>query len=76
MLISKNEVFHLALMNDNIGIISCDYVYSININYEGVQKEDIYIKAERLLEKVIEVGSLLSFETNVSDIPNLIIDSK
>ena len=75
ILISKNGHFLLGSLNDTHGIINFTYVYPININYENVQKEDIYIKLEKLVDQVTESGTPFAFETNVSKIPNFISDS-
>ena len=75
ILVSKNEHFKLGLKDDTHGTIFFNYVYPININYENVQKEDIYIKLEKLIEGVTEIETSFAFETNVTKIPNLISDS-
>ena len=74
-LIFENEVFGLAAMNDRLGILKFNYVCPININYEIVQKENIYIKLEKLVGQITELGTPFAFETNVTKIPNLISDT-
>ena len=75
ILIFKNEQFRLLLMNYTNERYYCKYVYPIVINYENVQKEDIYIKLEKVLGRITEVNTPIAFETNVTEIPNLISNS-
>ena len=74
ILISTNDEFKLGAINDILGVLEFTNVYPININYENVQKEDIYIELKQNYDIGIEYGAPLSFETNVSEIPNLISD--
>ena len=72
--VSKDDQFRLSSMSDTYGIFYCDLVYPITITYENVQKEDIYIKLEKLVGTITELGTPFAFETNVTEIPNLISD--
>ena len=74
ILISNKEEFELAAMSDTLGILYFTYVYPLTINYQNVQKEDIHIKFEKLVEGITELGAPFAFETNIKQIPNLISD--
>ena len=76
ILVSKNEKFNLGSMSDTLGKIDFNYVYPITINYEDVQKKDIYINLQRLVGGVTEIGTPFAFETDVITIPNFISGSE
>ena len=71
-LTSENETFSLGFMNDGIGAITYDIVYSININYEIEQKENVFVQIGNLLEtNTTQRGTTFAYNTNVTDISNL-----
>ena len=77
ILIKNNEKFKLAAINDTIGIINFYSVLNIIINYKIDKKEDIYFSITDLLsdnDKPIKDIPSIVFETNVTDIPNIISD--
>ena len=74
-LISSKEKFKLLLINDTNGLINCVHVFPITINYQDIQKEVIYIKLEKILGRITEAFTSVAFETNVTEIPNLISDN-
>ena len=43
-LVKKNEQFKIGAINDTIGIIPLEHILNITINYENVQKVDIYLE--------------------------------
>ena len=49
-------------------------VLDIKVNIENLQKEKIYVGISKLLDKDIKEDNLVSFETNVTDISNLITE--
>ena len=72
ILIKNNEIFKIKIINDNVGLINMDFVLNITINYLINKKIDIYIGITRSLCDVAVVNSPYAFETNVTDIPNII----
>ena len=72
ILILNNEQFKIGAMNDNIGIINLVNIFDITINYENVQKEDIYLKFTKIADEITEIGTPICLETNITSIPNLI----
>ena len=72
ILIKNNEQFKVSAINDNIGIINFDFVPNITINYEIGEKEDIYVELKRLLTENVQQNVPITFETNVTKIPNII----
>ena len=71
-LVKKNEQFKIGAINDTIGIIPLEHILNITINYENVQKVDIYLELGKMVGGVSEVGTPVSIETNVTSIPNFI----
>ena len=74
ILIYNNEQFKIGAINDNIGIIELDNILDITINNLVIEKEDIYVELTKLITSDTEVGVPFGFETNVTDIPNIISD--
>ena len=74
ILILKNEKFEIGTMNDNQGLIKFNYVFDININYENVKKEDVYIKLEKIIGQITEYHTPFAFESNVTSFSNFISD--
>ena len=69
----SNETFYINAINSDIGIISFNLVYEINIIYEISEKINIYININKLLSNVTEVETAFAYEitTNIDSIPNL-----
>ena len=74
VLIKNNEQFKIGAINDAIGIINFDSILKITITYEIDKKEDIYVKITNLLTEYSPEGIPIAFETNVTNIPNIITD--
>ena len=68
------EHFKIGAMNDNTGIIELEYISDIQINYNILEKKDIYVSLINIINSNPEVGVPFGFETNISDIPNLNTD--
>ena len=49
ILTSNSEKFKIGAINDNVGIIPFDQILDITINYENVQKEEIYLNIIRVI---------------------------
>ena len=47
-------------------------VFNIIVNIKNLKKEDLYIGINTILEKNIPEGNFVPFETNVTNVPNLI----
>ena len=74
ILIHNNDIFKIGAMNDYIGLIQFDNILDIKINYDNVLKKDIYIRITNLTGTSSEIGTPCGYETNITDIPNLITD--
>lgn len=59
-------------MNDVIGLYSFYFISNITINYNNVEKEDLYVGFTRVLDENVELGIPIGYETNITLIPNLI----
>ena len=72
MLINEeNKPFKLGATNENYGLIIFDLVLDINIIYEKIEKEEIYINILNLLENRIDFRSTFAYNTNISEIDEL-----
>ena len=69
----SGQMFKLYYIDINEGLVfTFDNVYDIIINYNLPQKEDIFIGITNLLQNNIGINDYISYETNVSDISNII----
>ena len=59
-------------MNDYVGLFPFDFVFYITINYDNIEKEDLFIGITKIVDDIIEIGTPLGFETNITSIPNFI----
>lgn len=46
----------------------------ITVNAKNIQKEDIYVGINKLLDNTLQEGNFVSYETNVTNISNLITE--
>ena len=72
ILVKNNDRFKIAGMSDTLGVISYDNILDITINYENVQKQDIYLAINKVIGGVTETGIPVGLVTNVTEIPNFI----
>ena len=73
LLVYKNEIFSVGGINDNIGLMTYECVFDINVNYNiEIQKENIYVNLTSSAEGSYEIYTQVAIETNVTNIPNLI----
>jgi hypothetical protein len=49
ILVLNKEQFNISAIHDSIGLISFDHIAPININYNNVIKEDIFIGINKLI---------------------------
>ena len=76
ILISHNEQFKVGVLNDNYGIISLDLILNITINHNIKEKKDIFVGIKKILDApYYEIRKSFGYETNITDIPNLITGS-
>ena len=69
ILVNKNEQFKIGAMNDTVGLIPFEHVLNITVNYENVQKKDIFIEIKGIIDGITDLGTPLAFSTNITDIP-------
>ena len=67
ILTTQNEQFKIGTFTDNIGVITFDHILDIIINYENVQREEIYFVIIKTVGEFTEVGTPFAYETNVTD---------
>ena len=72
ILVKNNEHFKIGAINDTLGIFSFEYILDITINYENVQKKDVYLEIKEIIGDTTEIGIPVGLVTNVTDIPNFI----
>ena len=72
ILTSQDERFKIGTFNDYIGVISLDHILDIIINYENVQREEIYFKILKTIGGITEVGTPFAYETNITEFPSFI----
>ena len=67
---TDDKVLYLMMINKEFGLLNFEFAGEININYNET-KEDIYIELKEALNDKSEIGSLIAFETNISNISPL-----
>ena len=72
ILVKNNDQFKIGVMNNDIGAIPFDHILNITINYENIQREDIFLEIKELLGGSTEIDVPVGFITNVTEIPNFI----
>ena len=72
LLIKNGDRFKLSILNDNYGIYNFDSVLNIIINYENINKEEIFISIDKLMTHVVEKNNYIVFETNINSMDNVI----
>ena len=71
ILIQNNEQFRVVAIDNDIGIVEFDYIKPITLNYDVIEKADIYIGITKLLNNVTNCGIPIAIETNITSLPNL-----
>ena len=67
------EIFELNYLDNNIGdLIPFKNVFDIIINYNSIQKENVYIGINNILTNNIENNAYIAYATNISTVHNLI----
>ena len=72
ILTSNNEQFKIGAINDMIGIMPLMHILNITINYENIQKEDLFIQLTKIVGGITEVGIPFAYETNITEFPSFI----
>ena len=72
ILVENNEQFKIGAMNYKIGVIQFEHILNITVNYENVQKQDIYLEIKDIVGGITEMGVPVGLVTNVTEIPNFI----
>ena len=73
LLAYSGQEYKLNYLDNNSGqLIEFAHVFNIKINYNFIQKENIYINISRLFENKISVNNYISFGTNITSIDNII----
>ena len=62
----------IIIDNDNL-VNYWDLVKGIEINYYGIQKEDVFVGITKLLENKFDVLKGVTYETNVTNISNVLM---
>ena len=83
----KKEKFFEILSNSNeqkLNLYPCDYslneinfnsVYDIIVNFDNIQKVDIFIGITKLLTNDVNINTFIAYETNITNISDIISDS-
>ena len=69
----SGEIFELKYFDVNVGqLFSFENVLDIKFNYNLIQKENIYIEIQNLLDNNIQKNNYITYKTNISNINNII----
>ena len=69
----NNQKYGLTYLDENIGIVFIlNNVLNIKINYESIEKENVYIQITNVLENKLSAGDFAAYQTNVTKISNVI----
>ena len=71
----KNQIFNVYSYNSNSNFnkYRIDLIYNITINDNRIsEKKEIYIGITKLLEQYIDQNNYIPYETNVTDISDLV----
>ena len=66
--------FSVGIMNDNFGTYKLNHIFNITIYRYYSSKINIYVSYENSFREILESGVPFGFNTNVSDIENLVTD--
>ena len=72
--INGGNLFLYCYLSDIEKIFQYPNVFNITVNIKNLQKEDIYVGITKLLEKNFKEDNFVPFETNVTNISNLITE--
>ena len=71
---NRDNIFRLIYDINNLGgkfgIFSND-IAQLSFKYPEIQKEDIYLKLEKLLEHESDMNNYFAYETNITQLPKL-----
>ena len=73
MLSYNGKIFSLGYYNFKIEPMNFINILDIIINIDNYQKENVYVEITKLLENTVELNNFFAYETNVTDISNIII---
>ena len=74
-IISKQkDEFELQFYNDVLGYEEFKIVYNININYQDITKEIVYLNLEEIMYDEVQMGSFFTFKTNITNLPKIKTD--
>ena len=68
----NNEQFKVGAITEGFGIYQFLHILNITINYENVQKENIYLEIKEIMGGTTETDVPIGFVTNATYIPNFI----
>ena len=70
----NGENFYLAQLTNSEGLYIYDSVLNITINYNKIEKKDIYINITKILTEFTEKNNFIVYETNITDINKITTD--
>ena len=70
----NGENYNLCQLTNSEGLYMFNSVLNIIINYNNIEKKDIYIKITKLLTQFIEKNNFIVYETNITDINKITTD--
>ena len=83
--IKKEKLYEIYTNNNQkLKLSPCDYslknikfssIYDIIINFNNIQKEDIFIGITELLDNKTNINTFIAYETNITNISDIISDS-
>lgn len=73
---SSNDSFEMAYIGNSYIPGVFDFVREFYINFNNVEKKDVFVGITKLLENQAGKGSFITYETNVTNIPNNLLGGK
>ena len=72
----NNDQFKVMAIHEDFGIIYLDFIFNITINYDIINREDIFVGITDILNSNTEIGVPIVFRTNITSIKDLTSSEK
>ena len=70
---NSGDIFKCEFYDNSLGNpLQFPLVFDIQINYNDIKKEDVYIKINKLLESNIYINNYIAYETNITSLNNVV----
>ena len=72
----NNDQFKVMAIHEDFGIIYLNFIFNITINYDVINREDIFVGITDILNSNTEIGVPIVFQTNITSIKDLTSSEK